>query len=66
MRQPSARSIRRRRGHYRRGVGRAERAGQAHGLPVTTTLMAKGAYPETDKLSLGMLGMHGTPMPTTS
>jgi len=29
-------------------------------LPVTTTLMAKGAYPETDKLSLGMLGMHGT------
>ena len=30
------------------------------GLPVTTTLMAKGAYPETDKLSLGMLGMHGT------
>ena len=30
------------------------------GLPVTTTLLAKGAYPETDKLSLGMLGMHGT------
>ena len=30
------------------------------GLPVTTTLMAKGAYPETDKLALGMLGMHGT------
>jgi acetolactate synthase I/II/III large subunit len=30
------------------------------GFPVTTTLLAKGAYPETDKLSLGMLGMHGT------
>jgi acetolactate synthase-1/2/3 large subunit len=30
------------------------------GLPVTTTLLAKGSYPETDKLSLGMLGMHGT------
>lgn len=29
-------------------------------LPVTTTLMAKGAFPETDDLSLGMLGMHGT------
>jgi acetolactate synthase-1/2/3 large subunit len=30
------------------------------GLPVTTTLMAKGAFPETNRLSLGMLGMHGT------
>ncbi len=30
------------------------------GIPVTTTLMAKGAFPETDPLSLGMLGMHGT------
>jgi len=29
-------------------------------FPVTTTLMAKGTYPETDSLSLGMLGMHGT------
>ncbi len=28
--------------------------------PVTTTLMGLGSYPETDKLSLGMLGMHGT------
>jgi acetolactate synthase-1/2/3 large subunit len=28
--------------------------------PVTTTMMALGAYPETDELSLGMLGMHGT------
>ncbi len=28
--------------------------------PVTTTLLAKGAFPETDTLSLGMLGMHGT------
>jgi acetolactate synthase-1/2/3 large subunit len=30
------------------------------GLPVTTTLLAKGAFPETDRRSLGMLGMHGT------
>ncbi|MGE5347130.1 MAG: biosynthetic-type acetolactate synthase large subunit [Acidithiobacillales bacterium] len=29
-------------------------------IPVTTTLMGKGAYPETDPQALGMLGMHGT------
>lgn len=29
-------------------------------FPVTTTLLGKGAFPETDRLSLGMLGMHGT------
>lgn len=29
-------------------------------IPVTTTLMGKGAFPETHELSLGMLGMHGT------
>ncbi len=29
-------------------------------IPVTTTLMGKGALPETHELSLGMLGMHGT------
>ena len=28
--------------------------------PVTTTLHGLGAFPETDPLSLGMLGMHGT------
>ncbi|MEX0929652.1 MAG: thiamine pyrophosphate-dependent enzyme, partial [Balneolales bacterium] len=28
--------------------------------PVTTTLMGLGAFPESDPLSLGMLGMHGT------
>lgn len=30
------------------------------GLPITSTLMGLGAYPGTDPLSLGMLGMHGT------
>ncbi len=30
------------------------------GVPVTTTLQGLGAFPETDPLSLGMLGMHGT------
>jgi acetolactate synthase-1/2/3 large subunit len=28
--------------------------------PVTTTLLGKGAFPETNDLSVGMLGMHGT------
>lgn len=29
-------------------------------IPVTTTLMGKGAFDENHSLSLGMLGMHGT------
>jgi len=29
-------------------------------FPITQTLMGLGAYPMTDKQSLGMLGMHGT------
>lgn len=29
-------------------------------IPVTTTLMGKGAFDENHPLSLGMLGMHGT------
>ncbi len=29
-------------------------------IPVTTTLMGLGSFPETHSLSLGMLGMHGT------
>lgn len=29
-------------------------------IPVTTTLMGKGAFPEDHPLALGMLGMHGT------
>ncbi len=30
------------------------------GSPVTTTLMGLGAFPGTDRQSVGMLGMHGT------
>lgn len=30
------------------------------GAPVTTTLMARGAYPDSDPQHLGMPGMHGT------
>ncbi len=29
-------------------------------IPVTTTLLGKGAFPESHRLSVGMLGMHGT------
>ncbi len=29
-------------------------------IPITTTLMALGIYPENDPLSLGMVGMHGS------
>ena len=29
-------------------------------IPVTTTMMGLGVFPEDDSLSLGMLGMHGT------
>ena len=28
--------------------------------PVTTTLLGKGAFPETNDISVGMLGLHGT------
>ncbi len=30
------------------------------GFPITNTLMGLGAYPATDQLFVGMLGMHGT------
>ncbi|HTP80410.1 MAG TPA: biosynthetic-type acetolactate synthase large subunit [Bacteroidota bacterium] len=30
------------------------------GCPVTTTLHGLGSFPETNRLSMGMLGMHGT------
>lgn len=33
---------------------------RALGIPVTATLMGKGAFPETDPLYLGVPGMHGT------
>ena len=33
---------------------------RAMNIPVTTTLMGLGAFPEDDPLSLGLLGMHGS------
>ncbi|MFH1730267.1 MAG: biosynthetic-type acetolactate synthase large subunit [Planctomycetota bacterium] len=37
------------------------RIAEAGNIPVTTTLMGLGAFPETHRLALRMLGMHGTP-----
>jgi acetolactate synthase-1/2/3 large subunit len=36
------------------------RVAELRRLPVATTLMGLGAFPETHELALGMLGMHGT------
>ncbi len=36
------------------------RLAESRRLPVATTLMGIGAFPETHELSMGMLGMHGT------
>ena len=35
------------------------------GAPVVTSLMGKGAFPENDPLSLGVIGMHGRKQPIT-
>jgi acetolactate synthase-1/2/3 large subunit len=48
------------------GVIKAEAAGELRelaeltGAPVVTTLMARGAFPDSHPLHLGMPGMHGT------
>lgn len=40
--------------------GEIKELAELFNLPVTTTLMGKGAFNETHPLSVGMLGMHGT------
>jgi acetolactate synthase I/II/III large subunit len=48
------------------GVIRARASAELHvlaeltGIPVVTTLMARGAFPDSHPLHLGMPGMHGT------
>ncbi|MEU0879553.1 acetolactate synthase large subunit [Lentzea sp. NPDC005914] len=48
------------------GVIRSGAAQELHrlatktGIPVVTTLMARGAFPDSHRLNLGMPGMHGT------
>jgi acetolactate synthase-1/2/3 large subunit len=39
---------------------------EQHRLPVVTTLMARGAIPDSHDLALGMSGMHGTYTATTA
>lgn len=40
--------------------GEIQRLAERYRIPVTTTLMGKGAFDEKHPLSVGMLGMHGT------
>lgn len=40
--------------------GEIQELAELFNLPVTTTLMGKGAFDENHPLSVGMLGMHGT------
>ena len=49
----------RRRNHFRR-FGRTDTFAHRLGAPVGDSLMGKGAFPGTDKLYTGMIGMHGT------
>jgi acetolactate synthase-1/2/3 large subunit len=39
---------------------------EAANVPVVTTLMARGAFPDNHRLALGMPGMHGTYAATTA
>ncbi len=39
---------------------------EQHNLPVVTTLMARGAIPDSHQLTLGMSGMHGNYTATTA
>jgi acetolactate synthase-1/2/3 large subunit len=39
---------------------RLRRFAELTGVPVTTTLMGRGAFPDTHPLAMGMPGMHGT------
>ena len=54
------------------GIIKAEASAQLRilaertGVPVTTTLMGRGAFPDQHPLSLGMPGMHGTYSAITS
>ncbi len=57
-----ARAVRRRRRHPRLTRVRGARASSPRltGAPVVTTLMARGAFPDSHPQHVGMPGMHGT------
>ncbi len=42
------------------GAAELTRLARRAQIPVTTSLMGLGAFPGTDRLALGMIGMHGT------
>ena len=42
-----------------RGAGALRTLAETTGIPVVTTLMARGAFPDSHELCLGMPGMHG-------
>ncbi len=58
VRAPGA--LRRRRRHPLPRHRRAAAVRRGHGAPVVTTLMARGAFPDSHAQHLGMPGMHGT------
>ncbi len=43
-----------------RATGELRALAEATGIPVVTTLLAKGAFPDTHELALRMPGMHGS------
>lgn len=43
-----------------KGADELTRLARSAQIPVTTSLMGMGAFPGSDPLSLGMIGMHGT------
>ncbi|MGI8518507.1 MAG: biosynthetic-type acetolactate synthase large subunit [Acidimicrobiia bacterium] len=42
------------------GASALRKLADATGIPVTTTLMGRGAFPDSHPLAMGMPGMHGT------
>ncbi|MDQ1740213.1 MAG: acetolactate synthase large subunit, partial [Pseudonocardiales bacterium] len=43
-----------------RATGELKQLAELSGIPVVTTLMARGAFPDSHRQHLGMPGMHGT------
>lgn len=48
------------------GAEALRKLAEATGIPVTTTLMGRGAFPDSHPLAMGMPGMHGTYTAITS
>ncbi|KAJ1683020.1 hypothetical protein LUZ63_021770 [Rhynchospora breviuscula] len=59
-RGPQARAVRRRRHHPRPRLAELIALAERTGIPVVTTLMARGAIPDSHDQHLGMPGMHGS------